>query len=393
MRLVVEAMSLIPGQTGGIETYVRNLLAQMAAQSPEDEFVIALGDEAAGSFARLADNVHEFNADTRLSRLFSRHRLARTLLQCRRLAQYLRRNGCDILHCTMSFPKPFWGSHPMLVTIHDVGVAELAHHWRGTKPGLADSLMARATRRANAILAVSHFAKSKICERYRVPENRVTAVYNGVDLRTFRPAESPQETEKDTAVAHKYAISRNFLFFPANTHRHKNHLRLLDALGVLQARYGLAPTVVLTGAPAAGHGDIMKAIEDRGLFQRLRWLGRVPIGHLVALYRSAALLVFPSLYEGFGLPIVEAMACGCPVVCSRTTACGEVAGDAALTFDPTDVNEIADCIATVLTNAARRQDLVARGLERAEQFTWTKCAAETLAIYGKVAARDRTANS
>jgi len=130
-------------------------------------------------------------------------------------------------------------------------------------------------------------------------------------------------------------------------------------------------------------------VERLGLERQVRWLGYVDEARLVTLYRTATALVFPSLHEGFGMPVLEAMACGCPVVCSRTTATGETAGDAALTVDPADVSDIVRGIHAVLGSEERRRDLAHRGIERAAGFTWERSGRETLRVYDELISRGR----
>jgi glycosyltransferase involved in cell wall biosynthesis len=179
------------------------------------------------------------------------------------------------------------------------------------------------------------------------------------------------------------------LFFPANTWPHKNHVRLLEALAVLRDTHGLCPGLVLAGSPKGASADVTAAVARLGLERQVRWLGYVDQPRLVGLYRAATALVFPSLHEGFGMPLLEAMACGCPVVCSRTTGTGETAGDAALTFDPTDVSDMAQAIRTLLDADDLRRDLSRRGLDRAARFTWERAGRETIRVYDEVVARER----
>jgi glycosyltransferase involved in cell wall biosynthesis len=189
---------------------------------------------------------------------------------------------------------------------------------------------------------------------------------------------NPDELER---VRAEHGLDRPFMYFPAATWPHKNHKKLLAALKILTDRYDFDGHLVLTGIAMKSHGDILDEVEQLGLTEQVKILGYLPYADLPFLYNLARLLVFPSLFEGFGLPLVEAMACGCPVVCSEVTAMPEIAGDAALLFDPTFEEDIADKVWAVWNDDGMRERLITRGFERARLFRWEKTARETIEVY------------
>ena len=152
----------------------------------------------------------------------------------------------------------------------------------------------------------------------------------------------------------------------------------MEALAVLRARTGLCPPLVLTGTPKEGHPGLLEAAKRLGLREQVRFLGYCPLDEMPALYRGAAALFYPSLFEGFGIPLVEAMWCRCPIVCSNATSLPEVAGDAALLADPHSPDALADALARILTDAALRAELVERGTRRAREFSWRRFTTEVL---------------
>jgi glycosyltransferase involved in cell wall biosynthesis len=384
MRIAIEALSLIPGKTGGIETYVRNLVCQMVRIAPENDYLIAVGYEAAGEFAACSPRLEEFNADYKHKSLPKSHRLIRSLQQCWEFHKKLRSWAPDVVHCAMSFPKPPWGARNMIVTVHDVGVIELARMWGDAKPGVAGFLMWLAARKASMVITVSEFAAARIADRFSIPMERIYVTYNGVDRTQFRPPDELSGNSTIRATLQKYKLGSEYVFYPAHTHYHKNHAGLIKALRIVSERYGIQPMLVLTGAPSYAHDHLMQVVHRLGVERQVRWLGRVPIEDLVALYWGAKAMIFPSFYEGFGLPVVEAMACGCPVACSNTTATAEVAGDAALTFDPSDPEAIAEAIFRVLTDSGLRAKLIEKGLLRSQKFSWENTARGTLDVYERV---------
>jgi glycosyltransferase involved in cell wall biosynthesis len=216
-------------------------------------------------------------------------------------------------------------------------------------------------RTSRLVVTISHHAAATIVERLHVPEERVRAIHLGIDHERFHPATAEPASERSRDA-------RPFLLYPALGWPHKNHARLFDAFAVLRARRpGLE--LVLTG-------------YDGPVPEGARTLGRVPLDELVLLYRTAAALVFPSLYEGFGQPPLEAMACGCPVACSNAASLPEVCGDAARLFDPTSVEEIVTAVEDVLEEPAPWRE---KGLARAAGFTWEATARAHDAVYAELA--------
>lgn len=255
--------------------------------------------------------------------------------------------GLDVLHCT-TFRGPSRGRTPVVLTVHDLAILRYPdafprwHRLYG-RAGLRATL-----RGADAVVAVSEFSKRETVSLAGVPPERIRVVPNGVDS-VFTP-EGP-------------AVDGDYVLTVATLEPRKNLARAVEAAGLA----GVELRVV--GARGWGGVDVPG------------WVGEVPDAELAALYRGARCLLYPSLYEGFGLPVLEAMACGTPVVTSRGTAMEEVAGDAAVLVDPLDVGALADGIAAA---EARRSDLGLRGLERAREFTWTKAANAVEALWSEL---------
>ena len=164
--------------------------------------------------------------------------------------------------------------------------------------------------------------------------------------------------------------SGQYLLFPGHTWPHKNHQGAVEALRVLREAYGLDPLLVCTGSPKRAEGELRAKIRAAGLEARVRFLGYCPTNDMPALYEGAAALMFPSLFEGFGIPLLEAMWCDCPIVCSNTTSLPEIAGDAALLVDPRSPEDLALAMSRVLTDAATRQALIERGRRQVKGFSW-----------------------
>jgi glycosyltransferase involved in cell wall biosynthesis len=378
-------LGLVPGVVGGMETYARNLARVLPTLDERYRYVAAIGTELRGIASGTPGRLTEWVADSAHTTWTRRVRPLRTLLQSGALHRQLRALRPDVLHCLMMFPKPPWGAPNMVVTLPDLNFELFPECWHPVDRRIMRASCRLATRQAQAIVTLSEFSKRTLVERYRVPPERIFVTPLGVRSDHFSPGGCPSSGDP----WREFDLPAQVLFFPANTWPHKNHLRLLEALAVLRDTYGLRPGLILTGAPKSAHAAVLSGVAQLGLERQVRWLGHVPEDRLVALYRGATALVCPSLHEGFGMPILEAMACGCPVACSPTTGTGETAGEAALTFDPDDVSDIAATVGALLANTDLRRDLARRGLRRAAEFTWERAGRSTLDVYEDVATRAR----
>jgi glycosyltransferase involved in cell wall biosynthesis len=348
MRVGLSLLTLVPGAVGGSETYAREL-ARALARVGTLEYRAYVPSSAADAGAGLPTVVvHRFDAGRRGGRIAAfASALARPGPLRREYA------GLDAVHYPLTVPVPTLDL-PRVVTLHDVQHLDLPANFPLPKRAFRRIAYDRAARRADAVIAPSAFVRRAAVERLDVAPNRVHVVHHGLDHEVFRPG---QEARGE------------FLLYPARPWPHKNHARLFEALAGLRRRHpGLE--LVLTS-------------YEGPLPEGARSLGRVSREELVRLYRTAAALVFPSLYEGFGQPPLEAMACGCPVACSDVTSLPEVVGDAARLFDPTSSEEIVSAVEDVLADPEpwRR-----RGLERAAAFTWEATAQAHEAVYAELAA-------
>jgi glycosyltransferase involved in cell wall biosynthesis len=235
--------------------------------------------------------------------------------------------------------------------------------------------------RADHICAISEFTRQTLIERLDVAPDKITAIPLAADP-IFTTCREPLD---DAARLGKYGLKAGtYLFFPGHTWHHKNHRAAIEALRILRDKYGLTPMLICTGGAREAQPAIQRQIAESGLQGQVRFLGYCPHDDLPAIYRGAGCLIFPSLFEGFGMPVLEAMACGCPVVCSNTTSLPEIAGDAALLVEPTDSEAFADSTYRLLSNADLRTELTERGLPQAARFSWRRHTLETIAVFYKV---------
>jgi glycosyltransferase involved in cell wall biosynthesis len=294
---------------------------------------------------------------------------------------------CDLYHATDFVLPPTRPGTRMVLTVHDLTFERDPDSAPPQLRRFLRRVVPQSVWRATHIVADSQATARDLAELYAVPAEKITVIYSGVDDR-FTPAE-PQHTPGDAAVRVRYGIgTAPFIISVGTMQRRKNHLTLVRAFAQLLTRRGLPNDVRLVIAGGKGwlYDDVLTEVEKLGLTERVRFIGFVDDDDLPGLYRAAAVLAFPSLYEGFGIPPLEAMACGTPVVTSNVSSLPEVVGEAGLMVAPLDVEGLATALHCALSDDAWRQQAVRHGIERARQFTWQRAAQQLLAVYDRVLA-------
>jgi alpha-1,3-rhamnosyl/mannosyltransferase len=348
-------------QRTGDETYTVNVLRELPGVAPDLDYACSLRDPSA-----LPADV-----DPRVERLAlpvsSPYRRIPSAFP--RLAA---RAGASLVH-VQYFVAPRLPC-PAVVTVHDLSFVRAPELLRARDRLLFRRFVPGSLRRARHIIAVSEFTRRDLADAYDIPLERITAIPNGVS-EAFRPL-----PDAHRLVADRLGLAEEYVLFVGALAPRKNPLALLEAFERV-GRVGGVHQLVLAGADRGSGSAMRRRADELGLTGRLRLLGHVAEADLPALYGSAQAVCVPSLYEGFGLPALEAMACGTPVVASGTTGLGEAVGDAALTFDPTSVDQIAAALERVLGDEALRTRLIAAGRARASAFTWRRSAEATAQVY------------
>ena len=288
----------------------------------------------------------------------------------------LSRERIALAHFTNSV-APLYTPCPFVVTVHDMSLWLYPQFHYSRRLIAMRPLIPLAVRRARAVITVSHSARQDILRILNLPPERVHVIHEA-PAPWFRPLPPGPWAER---VRQRYGLPEPYILYVGTIEPRKNLVRLLHAFYRLRKEHGIPHHLILVGQRGWKDEAIFLTITQLGLEQDVRYLGYVPRDDLVALYNLADVFVFPSLYEGFGLPVVEAMACGTPVVTSHRGALAEITHDAAEHVDPTSVASIAAGIARVLLDTARAQELRARGQDRARLFDWEKTARQTAALY------------
>jgi glycosyltransferase involved in cell wall biosynthesis len=300
----------------------------------------------------------------------------------------VRRLECDLVHVPHLFWIPRGLSCPYVLTVHD-----LLEHMYGSrqKSNLRRNvhfyLTRRALRKAARVIAVSQFTKNEIEKLLSIPEKRIEVVYNAIDERFLHGHASTADRE---LIAQRYLVNYPFILYAGAIRPHKNVVRIIEAFSSLKSellKEQLFPDLklIIIGDDLSSHPRLRRTVVRSCVQNDVRFLGFVPIEVLRIFYDVAKVFVFPSLYEGFGLPPLEAMAHGTPVVTSNTSSLPEVAGNAALLVNPENVFEIRRGLQRVLLDTVLRAQMKQRGYEQSQRFSWTSSVSRILEIYREVA--------
>ncbi|MDP8254691.1 MAG: glycosyltransferase family 1 protein [Candidatus Alcyoniella australis] len=360
----VNLLMMIPDQGGGPEVYARRMV-QGLADCPDLRLKLFVNLEAAQSFEpseRVEIVVVEFAPERFRTRLAAEQK---------KLPRLARKYGVDVLFNPLG-SAPRRTRCPQVVTIHD-----LSHERFGERLGFwalrkRRRLIKRSLRGADRLIAVSEYTAEDLRRFCKVEPPPIEVIAHGVDTQLAQL--EPGLLER---VRERYSLPESFAFLPGRTLWHKNHVGAVRAIARLREDWDAELPLVLCGGEGEGHADMLEQIEIDGVKKLVRHLGRVEDSEIPALYSMATCLLFPSRIEGFGLPLLEAFACGCPVICSNTCGLPRTAGDAALLVDPDHVEGMAHALRLVMSEPELRASLIERGKARASQMTWYRTVEQT----------------
>lgn len=270
---------------------------------------------------------------------------------------------------------------PTVMTVHDLIFERYPEHHTRTNRAFLKLAMPIFVSAADAIIAVSEHTKRDLIELYNTPAEKIMVIYEGIDP-LFQPA-LPDEAARVRAV---YSPDRPYLLMVGTLEPRKNHATAARALARLKAQ-GFPHQLLIAGGQGWLFDQVQAAVEEAGVANDVTFAGYVPAADLPALYSGAACVLMPSLYEGFGFPVLEAMACGAPVACSNASSLPEVAGDAALLVPPTDDEALAAAVGRVLHEPGLAAGMREQGIVQAARFRWDRCAEETVGVYAETAWR------
>jgi glycosyltransferase involved in cell wall biosynthesis len=374
MRIGIDARMF---HKAGIRRYAAELTQHLSKIDQDNEYYVYLSSKRQNKFEELNSN---FNVVTIEAPLFS---LREQLL----LVRHCKKNELDVLHTTFDFGVPLYPITKIVVTVHDAFFGPLTF-FKSFKTRLVYQLLTRySVHKSDITVVISDFVRRKVLQYIpgvRAKADKIRVVQNGVGSK-FRSFHHRQEIEQ---MKQRYRIKGKYLFCVGSfASRNKNLLRILEAFCNLPVRLRSEYQLVIAGEFLSTVPEASRVIERLRAEDFIRCLGYVPDDDLPLLYNGAEVFIFPSLHEGFGIPVLEAMACGTPVMTSNVTAMPEIAGGAAMLIDPFNVNEMTDSMREILANESLRKDLSEKGQARAKSFSWLATARKTLDIYEEVGNR------
>ena len=385
MRIGVNALFLQRPQTG-MGQHLFHLLKGLDENDKQNTYILLsprFRHTSVGRFPQLSERFQNIEVVSALRRFGERFEAL--WWEQVGMVRACHKAGVDLLHCPY-FTAPYFLPARTVVTVHDVIPLVMPEYRARAQSRMYTSLVAFTVRRAGAIITVSEYSKSDIMRTLRIPEDRIHVIGNAVDA-SYRPITDARVIE---AVRERYAIGPRYILYFGGFDVRKNVERLLDAYAALpRATRKEYPLVIAGRLHPLGHPlypDPRPRIHQLGLDEDVVVTGQIREQDKAPLYSAATLYLFPSLYEGFGMPVLEAMACGAAVITSNLSALPEVAEDAARLVDPYDSSAITTGIAELLENAAMRDDLRQRALARAQHFNWNRVAQQTLEVYNQLAA-------
>lgn len=421
MRIGLPIGYLALGTAGGVETYARNLVKALQAVDRSNEYCLYCSIANEEAFPATAENFKKVISGkwkqielVRLKAVAAADGIIQSggksvfMKTLRSVTEFATRGAKvlrglaidstggsqqhDIIHYMFNvFPHEKHHDALVVLTIADIQQEYFPQFFSKESLEQRRCTYRISAEKSNHIIAISEFTKKSLVELYGISEAKISVTHLGYNDKVFKTISGPEVGE----FRARRRLPSKFMLYPAATWPHKNHVNLVRAYKIMKERFGFDEKLIFTGIKKQSHSAVAKEIERLGLKDDIIHIGYLPYEDLPLLYNAASLLVFPSLFEGFGMPVVEAMGVGLPVACSNTTSLPEVAGGAAILFDPEDPEDIAEKVAALLNDKALKKTLVQKGLARASMFTWEQTALKTKKVYEDVYAdfRKDTAGS
>lgn len=368
MRIGINTLFILPGKVGGTETYVRGLIHGLTQVDKKNEYVLFTHNENHHTF--------EYNSEQfskKLCPVPAKSRSARVAYEQMVLPRVVTKHGIDVLH-SPGYVSPVIGKFGKVVTIHDMQYIYYPSYFPKARLLYWKYLLPLSATKSDVILTVSENSKADIANFLNIPKNKIFVTYEAPKFC----ADSGEDDPLPTVM--KYGIRHNYVLSVASLLPHKNLDRLIEAFALLEGK--IDHQLILVGLKGHALDKLRETIRNKlNHPARVVILGYIPDQDLEAIYKRASLFILPSLFEGFGIPLLEAMSLDCPVAASNKTSIPEVVGDAALLFDPNSSEQIAEAILSVVSDKTCRERLIDKGRQRVKLFSWERMAKETVHAY------------
>jgi len=373
MHIAIDAHS-VGTQLGGNVTYITSLIEALAEIDKSNQYTLYVTmPEAVERYTGRWDN---FN----VRRTLPHTPLIRIPIT---LALELRRRPVDLLF--VQYTAPLFAPCKVVTTIHDISYEHLPETFNRRSRFQMKLTIRHTARHADHVIASSEYSRQDVIDMYQLRPEKVTAIPLAAPA-SYKPV---TDQSRLNLIREKYSIKGDFILGVGSIHPRKNLSRLISAYAALVKRRDDVPALILVGKKGWLSDETFNAKELSGLGDRVRFTGFVPDEDLPPLYSAAKIFVYPSFFEGFGLPPLEAMQCGTPVITGNRTSLPEVVGDAGLQVDPFQIDAIADAIEKVLSDEKLSSELSERGLKRAEKFSWGSTARQTLAVFERIVSKGK----
>lgn len=365
MKIAIDAR-VISDKMHGIARYAYQLINALAKIDSENEYIILFNEEKILNAVTQNNNFRFLKCDIKV------YSLKEQFL----IPFILKREGIDIYH-SPTFSAPIFAPCKVVMTIHDMIHLIYAKQYSAFKNMYYKLIVKTAVTRANRLITVSENSKKDISQFLNVSEDKIFSIHNGVDKKFSLE----NQNKSKEAIKKKYPISNNYILYVGNEKPHKNASNVIRAFDLFIKKNSLIYSLVMLGVS----GKYIEKITGQSLPKYFVSINEVNNdADLISLYRESSLLLCPSYYEGFGLPLLEGMACGTPIITSNNSSIPEVVGDTAIMVDPNNINQISDEIKRVLSDKNLKETLIEKGKNRAKIFTWQKTAQKTLEVYEEV---------
>ncbi len=357
MRLGINATGLYPGKVGGAEQYLRNIVSELMRYDDIETYLF-LNDDALSTFQE-NDHLKTIRIDLNYNHYAQ-------------LKGYIHFYQLDVWFCPFFHLIPVDCEIPNATTIFDIQQEYFPENFDKKVLNDRKRMTEDTVKHTDLILTISNYSKQTLIDTYSIPSERIKVTYLDADSSFNLPIDSRKlERIRKTLPDH-------FILFPANMWPHKNHINLIKGLVIAKEKYSLPLDLVFTGAQERETEQITQVIESVGMRDHVKYLGYLPQDDMRYVFQCADMLAFPSFFEGFGIPLIEAMVSEIPIICSTSSCVPEIAGDAAFLFDGYSPDEIAEAINQVFTNEDLQRELISKGKERRKLFSWEKCAQDTV---------------
>lgn len=356
---------------GGVATYIRNLVTgALNTTSPDWEIITFASKNAKSLFGESCYDLH-------YTYLPAAHPVPRILGEKIYWPYLIKRHKIDLFHSPISYIPP-GVNIPAIMTIHDLRYFHFPETYTRLRRNFLEKMIPISAKRAWKIIAVSEYTKKDIIEKLGIPPEKIIVIHEGIDSKKFT---QQYDSSLQNEIKKKYQLPSKYILAVGHLEPRKNYIRLLEAFKIFKEKYKSPHSLVIVGQENWFYKNIYKRVNELKIDNFIHFTGYVPDDDLVIIYKSATVFIAPSIFEGFGLTPLEAMAAGVPVIVSNAAAHPEICGDAALYFNPYNIDEIAETLEQTISNEHIREMLKQKAVSQISKFKWSDCCSKTFQLY------------